>query len=145
MQYLTTQEKAHHILRLERGEVVHDTIVSFCKEHNIATGWFTALGAIEAIELGYYSLAERAYHFKKYDAAHEVVTMVGNAVRVDGEPFLHIHTTISDDTNATYGGHLKSAQVAVTLEVHLIELDASLERTLDSTIGLKLIDCPHRV
>lgn len=144
MRFVSTQEKAHHILRLERGEFVHETIAAFCKSKGVTTAWCTGLGAIESIELGYYALDERAYHFKTYEKAHEVVTMVGNVTQVDGEPFLHIHTTISDDDNTTYGGHLKSAKVAVTLEVHLVEFDATLERTLDEAVtGLKLINCPH--
>jgi predicted DNA-binding protein with PD1-like motif len=69
--------------------------------------------------------------------------MVGNVTLLESVPLLHIHTTISDDENDTYGGHLKSAVVAVTLEVHLVAFAAALERTLDAEIGLPLIHCPH--
>ena len=143
MQYATVQETGSYILRLARGESVHETIASFCVKEGITNAWFTGLGAIESIELGYYALRERAYHWKEYADAHEVVTMVGNCALVDGTPFLHIHTTISDDENVTYGGHLQSAIVAVTLEIQLTAYDSKIERVHDASIGLKLLNCPH--
>lgn len=143
MEYAPVRETGAYILRLYRGEAVHETIAAFCASQSISTAWFTALGAIESIELGYYSLEEKSYFWKEYAAPHEVVTMVGNVALVDGAPFLHIHTTISDDENTTYGGHLKAATVAVTLEVQLTAYDTSIERTFDEFTGLKLLSCPH--
>lgn len=143
MEYAPVQETSSYILRLYRGEAVHETIAAFCAAKDIKNAWFTALGAIESIELGYYSLEERSYFWKEYARAHEVVTMVGNVTLVDGAPFLHIHTTISDDENTVYGGHLKAGVVAVTLEVQLTVYDTSIERTYDEVTGLKLMSCPH--
>lgn len=143
MEYAQVDEKESYILRLYRGESVHETITAFCAEKGITTGWFTGLGAIENIELGYYSLEEKAYYWKEYGGAHEVVTLVGNVTEVEGAPFLHIHTTISDDENVAIGGHLKSAIVAVTLEIQLTSYEGTLERTFDEVTGLKLISCPH--
>jgi predicted DNA-binding protein with PD1-like motif len=135
-QELTPKKK--YMLRLERGENVHATIQAFCDQQGITSGWFTALGAINHVELGYYSLEKREYFFKHYQEDCEVVTMVGNCTLVDGVPFLHIHTTISDTENTVFGGHLKSADVAVTLEVQLDSFTEPIERTLNEEIGLKL-------
>ncbi len=143
MEYAQVDEKESYILRLYRGESVHETIQAFCAEKGITSGWFTGLGAIESIQLGYYSLEEKAYYWKEYQSPHEVVTLVGNATLVDGMPFLHIHTTISDDENVAIGGHLKSAVVAVTLEIQFTVYEETLERMHDDVTGLKLISCPH--
>ncbi|MFM2415235.1 MAG: hypothetical protein RI911_928, partial [Candidatus Parcubacteria bacterium] len=69
MEYAPLTPKNEYILRLARGERVHETIQAFCVKEGIATGWFTALGAIEHIELGFYALKEKAYHFKHYEEA----------------------------------------------------------------------------
>ncbi len=143
MEYAPVDEKESYILRLHRGELVHETIQTFCVEKGITSGWFTGLGAIEDIQLGYYSLEEKSYYWKEYQDPHEVVTLVGNVALVDGAPFLHIHTTISNDENVAIGGHLKSAIVAVTLEVQFTAYEETLERVYDEVTGLKLISCPH--
>jgi uncharacterized protein len=143
MEYAALTSTKDYTLRLYRGEPVHETISSFCEKEGITHAWCSAIGAIESIELGYYSLEERSYYWKEYSEAHEVVTMTGNVSLVDDAPFLHIHTTISDDENRTYGGHLKSAIVAVTLEVQLCAYDARIERAVDDVTGLKLMNCPH--
>jgi uncharacterized protein len=135
---VTTKKK--FIIRLDKGELVHDSLQAFCEKEGFKSGWFTALGAINKIELGYYNLETKEYVWKNYMQDHEVVTMVGNVTVVEGKPFLHIHTTVSDSNNSVYGGHLKVAVVAVTLEVHLTIFNEAIERKLDENIGLKLCE-----
>jgi uncharacterized protein len=138
MEHIQLTPSSTYLLRLAIGEPVHETIAAFCVANKITSAWFTALGAVHDIHLGYYSMETRAYHFEHYADDHEVVTMVGNVTLVDGAPFLHIHTTISDATNRTYGGHLRSAIVAVTLEVHITAYAESIHRVFDERTGLKL-------
>lgn len=138
MKYRAVTANHSYILRIEKDEIVHDAIVRFCEIEQVSSAWFTALGAIKKIQLGYYDLQKRAYFFQGYEEDHEVVTMIGNVTKVDGKPFLHIHTTISDTKNTVYGGHLQSAYVAVTLEVHVQTFSETVERAHDDSIGLKL-------
>ncbi len=137
--------KNYYIIRLERGEEVFETLNNFCQKQGIESAIFSALGAVEKIKLGYYDLATRRYGSKEYEVAHEVASMTGNVALVDGKPFLHIHAVLSGiapgTENQCVGGHVFTATVAVTLEVHLTEFKESLSRTLDEDIGLKLLDC----
>ncbi|MFZ2593508.1 MAG: PPC domain-containing DNA-binding protein [Minisyncoccia bacterium] len=128
-----------YMLRLIKDEKVHDTIINFCIQEKIYSGTFSAIGAIKNVELGYYDLEKRAYFWKQYPHDVEVVSLMGNITLVNEVPFLHIHTTISDTENSTYGGHLNSAEVAVTLEVRLDAFVGVLHRELDECVGLKLI------
>lgn len=136
--------KTDCILRLSRGEDIIPAIITFCKKENIRSGSFRAIGAVENADVGYYDLASKQYGSKKYSEAMEVASMTGNIALVDGEPFVHAHVVLSGISagteNTTIGGHLFGAIVAVTLEVHLEAFSEPIERIMDETIGLKLLN-----
>jgi predicted DNA-binding protein with PD1-like motif len=70
----------------------------------------------------------------------EVVNFTGNVALVEGEQFLHVHVVLSDTDNRAHGGHLKEAEVAVTLEVFLSDFQTEIERVYDEETGLKLFN-----
>ncbi|MBI2109500.1 MAG: DNA-binding protein [Parcubacteria group bacterium] len=135
------QTKYGYILKLERGEKVVETITQFCKDHTITSGIFHGIGAVKNTTIGYYSLKKREYFFKSISEDMEVASMTGNIALVDEQPFLHTHAVLSkmDETLACIGAHIKEAEVAVTLEVFLINYEVSIKRELDKNIGLKLL------
>jgi len=137
---LVKKTQKGYIIKLSRGEKVIETLTQFCGEHDIKSGIFHGIGAVNNVEMGYYDLAKREYFFKRYLEAMEVVSMTGNVALVEDKPFLHVHTVLSDTDNHAYGGHVKEAEVAVTLEVYFTDYEVSLERTLDDDVGLKLLD-----
>ena len=97
--------------------------------------------AVENAEIGYYDLASRSYVFKKEAGPFEVVSLNGNVAELDESPLVHAHAAFSrcDESLATIGGHLKSAQVALTLEVWLSRVSQPLLRAPDPETGLNLI------
>lgn len=139
MQY-TTKEKTH-IIKLEKGENVMETLTTYCKEHKIKNGYFRGIGAVEYVKCGYYALDEKTYHFTEYNALYEVVSATGNVMLKDDEPFIHLHAVFTDTTNQAFGGHVEEMRVGVTLEIILEELDTSISREYDEEIGLFLISC----
>lgn len=130
-----------HVLVLERGDNVIETITKYCAEKGIASGVFTGIGAVEKVKIGYYDLGKREYFFRDEPGVFEVASMNGNVALVDGKPFIHAHAVLSrcDETLECIGAHIKEAFVAVTLEVFLTPLDISLGRELNESIGLKLL------
>lgn len=130
-----------HILVLERGDNVIETITKYCADTNITSGVFTGIGAVERVKIGYYDLEKREYFFRDEPGVFEVASMNGNVALVDGKPFIHAHAVLSrcDETLECIGAHIKEAFVAVTLEVFLTPLDISLGRELNESIGLKLL------
>jgi uncharacterized protein len=141
MQYTKLTLQSDYIVKLEVGDKVHDAILDFCKKENITTGWITGLGAIENISLGYYDLTSRKYQFKHYSNVYEAMGLIGNIALVDGAPFLHIHTSISDENNTVSAGHLEYATVAVTLELQITAYQQSISRLFEDAVGLKLLQC----
>lgn len=141
MKYTKVTPDFEYIIKLEAGDKVHEAILSVCQAENISTGWFTGLGAIKDISLGYYNLHERKYQFQHYPEIYEVMGLIGNVALVEEKPFLHIHTSISDDKNSTFSGHLEYATVAVTLELRLTSYKESITRLYEEESGLKLLQC----
>ncbi len=127
-----------YILKLSRGESVVETLTEFCKKQGISSGTLSGIGAVENTSIGYYNLSKKEYDFKEYSEIMEVVSMTGNVALLEGEPFLHIHIVLSDNEKAAYGGHLKEATVAVTLEIFLTDYGVKVEREYDEVTGLNL-------
>jgi predicted DNA-binding protein with PD1-like motif len=133
------ESRAGYFLRLLRGEDIPATIAAFVAEKSLGGAFFTGLGAIEGVKLGYYDLEQRKYLERDYPGDVELANMTGNVTYVDGEPFTHVHATIMTDKFETFSGHLFSGVVAVTVEVNLVATDHKLTRETDETTGLKLI------
>ncbi|OGG59215.1 hypothetical protein A3C86_00505 [Candidatus Kaiserbacteria bacterium RIFCSPHIGHO2_02_FULL_49_16] len=137
----STKDGKNHVIILERGEDVIPALEEYCAENKIIAGVFTGIGAVNNIEIGYYDFDKREYHFRKEEGDFEVASMNGNVALFDGKPFIHAHAVLSrcDKTLECIGAHIKTASVAVTLEVFLTETKVSLTRKHNDFIGLKLL------
>ena len=139
--YTRTAENGH-LIRIERGENVIETLTAFCKEHRIGSGVMHGIGAVHKAELGYYDFEKREYFFSSLPEIHELVSMTGNIALVDGEPFIHMHAVLGagDETLSCVGGHVKEMEAAVTVEVQLTPYPEPVTRSYDEETGLKLLD-----
>lgn len=128
-----------YLIRLFKGEKIVESLQKFCKKESLVSGSLTAIGGASDIELGYYNLETKQYQWKTFQEVHEIVSLTGNISLVENEPFLHIHTVISNNNFETFGGHLKEATVSATCEVILTNLNAETGREMDDEIGLRLL------
>ena len=128
-------------LVFSRGEDFLETLGRFCEENEVHWAQFEAIGAIEDVEIGYYDLETRQYVFREEEGPFEVASMSGNVAEIDERPLVHVHAVLSrcDETLGTVGGHIRSARVAVTLELCLWHVSQPLLRSYDDGIGLNLI------
>ena len=126
---------------MEQGEPVLATLTNFAKEQGIQNAAFSGIGAVKDVTCGYYALDEKKYYFTDYPELVEVVSMTGNVMLKEGEPFLHVHAVFTDTKNEAFGGHVQEMVVGVTLEVVLEKFDTQIERELDEPIGLFLMNC----
>ena len=138
MQYTNTD--GIFIIKIERGEDVITTLTNFCKQHTIENASFTGIGAVEQLTCGYYALDEKKYYFKDYDEMVEVVSLTGNVMLKDAEPFIHAHGVFTNTDNVAFGGHIVEMRVGVVLEVMLTPLSSKVERLHNDCIGLYLMD-----
>ncbi len=126
------------LLRLERGEPVVATLTEFCGEHDVKLGRFEGIGALLDAELGFYHLDRKDYdRFTVGDT--EVLALLGNVSRLDGEPRIHAHLTVGEVDGTARGGHLFEARVGATLEIFLEERPGEVVREMDEEIGLPLL------
>ncbi|MEK7571238.1 MAG: PPC domain-containing DNA-binding protein [Patescibacteria group bacterium] len=139
MQYQKTEKD--YFIRLMMGENLVEKLTTFCVEKGINTGVLQGIGTASQVEIGAYNLKEKAYHWKVFNKNLEIVSLTGNVSLVDDKPFLHMHTVLSDENYACFGGHLKEAIVGPTCEIFLTNLETAISREYDESTGLKLLAC----
>ena len=124
-----------------RGEEFVSTLKNFCETSRINWAQFSGIGALENVEIGYYDLPTRQYVFRLEQGPFEVSNMDGNITELNEAPLIHAHGVLSrcDDSLGCIGGHIRSATVAVTLEVCLRQISQPLLREYDEETGLNLI------
>ncbi len=126
------------IVRLKHDADVVQSITELAKNKGIEAGSFTAIGALKRAKLGYYDQKNHEYREMKIDSPHEMASCVGNVSLKDGEPFIHAHVILADETGNTKAGHLLEG-IVFAAEVHLRQLEGpKLERKYDELTGLSL-------
>jgi uncharacterized protein len=137
----STKDGKNHVVILERGEDVIPAMEKYCTDQKITSGFFTGIGAVNNIEVGYYDFEKREYHFRAEEGDFEVASMDGNIALFNDKPFIHVHAVLSrcDKTLECIGAHIKKANVAVTLELFITEMSAPITRMHNDFIGLKLL------
>lgn len=131
----------NYLLRLNRGELLVDQLVTFAREQKVSGGWIGGVGAAMNTELGFYDLEGKIYKWKKLDRLLEIVSLQGNIAWKDDQPVVHLHGVFSDEDLRTYGGHVKELSVGGTCEIFVhIWNKGELGRIHSQTIGLNLLD-----
>ena len=126
------------IVRLKHDADLVQTMTELVRSKGIEAGSFTAIGALKRARLGYYDQKNHEYRELKIDSPHEMASCIGNVSLKDGEPFIHAHVVLADETGNTKAGHLLEG-VVFAAEVHLRQLEGPrLERKYDEVTGLSL-------
>lgn len=127
--------------RLERGDRLPDVFLQFAQAHDIETASIQAIGAFEHVEVCEYDQTTQRYRDSLHIEACEVLSLKGNISLKDGNPFVHLHATVSKERAGTvevFGGHLVSATVfALEFQVDAYP-NVALHRAKDAATGLHL-------
>ncbi|MDQ3123123.1 MAG: DNA-binding protein [bacterium] len=136
------KDEFNYTLRLEKGELLVESLTKFVTENKIKGGWVMGLGGLKWAELGFYDLPSQSYTWAKLDEPLELTNLTGNLAWQDEAPLLHLHATVSGSSLHARGGHLKESEVAGTVELflHFWDGDKGLKRTHDSSTGLALLE-----
>ncbi|HJR34913.1 MAG TPA: PPC domain-containing DNA-binding protein [Gemmatimonadales bacterium] len=125
----------------DAGEEVAEGLLAVVTEKAIAGAYFTGIGALSGVTLGYWDWETRDYRRIPVPEQVEVLSLAGNvAIGDDGRPRVHAHIVVGKSDGTAHGGHLLEARVRPTLEVVLIEVPELLRRRHDSRTGLPLLD-----
>jgi predicted DNA-binding protein with PD1-like motif len=130
------------LLRLARGEELASSILALAREEGIRSASVGGIGALADSEFGFYRLDRKEYERRLVPEIVELVSLQGNLVRVEGEPFLHAHALCMRSDFTMTGGHFFRGTVAVTCEVWVREFGAEVTREMDAEIGLRLLRFP---
>src|SRR5262245_11731743 len=93
------------LIVLEPGDELHASVLQAAGELGIEGGLVSAIGAVDELELGYFSLPERVYNRRVIRDRLEVVSLNGNLAMKDGKPFLHAHGLFTGRDFSAIGGH----------------------------------------
>jgi len=125
--------------KLGYGNDLLEEITKVCQKENIQLGRVEALGAVQRACVGFYNQKTREYQFFSLDQPLEITSLVGNISVKDGNPIVHAHITLADETGKAYGGHLASGTVVFACEFILEAFDGPpFERGYDEETGLPL-------
>ncbi|MCJ8347285.1 DNA-binding protein [bacterium] len=127
------------LIRLDRGEEILTKLKEVCIEHNITCGQISGIGAVGEVTLGYYHLSTKIYDRRTFDGEYELLSLSGNITQFNGESFIHVHMSMSDDNYQCFGGHVFEAKIAVTGEIWILPMALDVHREMNEEIGLNLM------
>lgn len=115
-------------------EAYHDLM----RKREIEAGVIVSgIGMVKDPTLGYF-LGDGEYDEHTLEGRYELLATQGNLSLDDGEPFAHLHVTLSGEDHSALGGHLFEGEIHVGHEFGLRVLPAgSLVREHDPSTGLK--------
>jgi uncharacterized protein len=126
------------LVRLRHDADLIQSMTELARNRGIKAASFTAIGAVKRARLAYYDQKNHEYREMKVDSPHEVVSCTGNISLKNGEPFVHAHVVLADETGNARAGHLLEG-IVFAAEVHLRQLEGpKLERKYDEVTRLSL-------
>jgi predicted DNA-binding protein with PD1-like motif len=146
MLYSEAKQGRVFVLRLEHGEVLHETIERFAREQGVRAGAVIALGGADAgsaLVVGPEQADARPITpmLHTLDGVHEIAgtgTLAWD--EESGGPLLHMHVACGRGETTKTGCVRQGVKVWQTLEVVLLELtDTTAHRVFDPGLGFKLL------
>lgn len=116
------------------------SLSEFATKQQISGATLNGLGAALWAELGFYSLEQKSYKWRKFDQPLEITNLTGNVASLGSEIVLHVHGTFTDESFRAFGGHVRELAVAGTCEIFLNIWPADLRRSIDTETGLNLLE-----
>ena len=145
MQFSEARPGRMFVLRLEDGDIVHETIERFAREQNIEAASLIAVGGVDdGSRLVVGPREDRGLPLepmqRELHHAHEIAG-VGTLFRdEDGVPLVHMHMACGREGETTTGCIRAGVRVWHVLEVIVHELvGTSTKRMLEQPLGLKLL------
>ena len=127
------------LVRLDAGDEIVASLVQFAREEKITSASLTGIGAVGGLKYGYFDINLLKYSVAEVGISLEIVSLVGNLGRLDGEPILHAHISVGFPDMTVKGGHLVEGTISVTGEIFIRTYPATIERGKHERFGLNLI------
>jgi hypothetical protein len=96
---------APHLFRLPKDADLMEALQAICLERDITQATVTVIGALTRASMGFYLQDEHRYVSHDVEKPLEILAGLGSVSLKEGQPFVHLHLTLSDETGAAFGGH----------------------------------------
>lgn len=136
---LILKDNNTYVLSFKRGEELMEGIREFCREHHIEAASFSAIGAVNEVELAWYDLEAKQYVTVPFKEDMELVSLTGNISKIDNDLIVHNHGVFSSKDMGTRGGHVNKAMISGACEVVLNRIEGTIKRMYDNDTGLNLM------
>jgi uncharacterized protein len=123
-----------------RGDEILSGLTEFAEARELTAGYFSAIGALQRAQFGWFDSAKKAYRDIPIQQQVELISLIGNVGMVDGKPQVHAHGAVGFPDGQVRGGHLLQAFVWPTLELFFTGLPATLVKKHDPETDLALFD-----
>ena len=140
MKYKIIDDKI--LISLEKNDEILTSLYELTKNKNINSGWVDGIGACKDVEIGFYNLKSKDYLKKQFKEDYEITSLSGNFSYLEHNrsPWWHIHMNFSNKDFNVFGGHLFRATITASCEIIFHISKYTINRKLDSNIGLCLWD-----
>ncbi|HJP65756.1 MAG TPA: PPC domain-containing DNA-binding protein [Actinomycetota bacterium] len=105
---------------LARGEDLLEGLGAAVAELGIEAGTLQVIGGLEEAAIGYFDKDTAEYVTTR--TGHVEMSGLGNVSLRDGEPFIHLHLTVSGRDGAAMGGHAMAGCRAYVVEAYFRRL-----------------------
>ena len=126
------------VIRVDKGEEIVTVLKSFVIQNDIKSGLITGIGAVNEVKIGFFDTVNQKYHSKELKEDFEIVSLLGNISRMNGEPYLHLHINLAGKDYRSFGGHLNHAYVSATCEVLINTINGEINREFSPESGINL-------
>jgi uncharacterized protein len=128
-----------HILRPDFGSDLLKELQQYVVAKNINLAWLSGVGAVSRAFIRYYDQNNKNWVDLELDQHLEVAGMWGNVSLLNGQPIVHVHIVLADETGRCYGGHLADGTVVFNLEIMMTTLQGpNVVRKMDAETGLTI-------
>jgi predicted DNA-binding protein with PD1-like motif len=145
LKYSQAKQGRIFVIRLEDGEILHETIERFATEQGIRAAFMIVLGGADGqsrLVVGPEDGQARPVHPLTHglDNVHEIVGTGTLFPDDEGKPSLHMHVAAGRKDSTITGCVRAGVQIWQVAEVVLVELlETTARRELESALGFKLL------
>jgi predicted DNA-binding protein with PD1-like motif len=123
------------VVTLGPGEEILASLLEAAAAHDIKGGTLTGLGSTSEVEISFFDPQKKEYLPRVFKEPMEIGSLVGNFSRLDGEPHVHVHVTVSGPELLAFTGHLSRGIVGTACEIYIRTIPLTIERVLDPEAG----------
>jgi predicted DNA-binding protein with PD1-like motif len=128
-----------YVIRLDTGDEIMDSLKKFCRANQVRLGSISGIGTTNRARIGLLDTQTKEYHARLYTGDMEIIGLSGTVSEMNGETYLHIHTSMGLPDHTVVGGHLDFAEISAVAEIFIYPLGGMVDRKFSESAGVNLL------